>query len=100
MSGEESRQRLPELALLAGAVLMYEAAGQPARATGFWDRRPQGTLGRLRRALARTHFADWVPTRGEIREKASPTAHLPKGVLGHRRQRREEHLKPNLRLAA
>jgi hypothetical protein len=100
VSGEESRLRLPELALLAGAMLMYEAASQPAIATGFWDRRPQGTLGRLRRALARTHFSDWVPTQGGIRKKASPTAHLPKGVLGHRRQRREERPKQDLRLAA
>lgn len=98
--GEESRQRLPELALWAGAVLMYEAASQPAVATGFWDRRPQGTIGRLRRALARTHFSDWVPTRGELRKKASPTEHLPKGVLAHRRQKRDERLKENLRLAA
>jgi len=98
--GEESRQRLPELALFAGAVLMYEAASQPAIATGFWDRRPQGTIGRLRRALARTHFLDWVPLRDEIRKKASPTVHLPKGVLGHRRHKRDEIPKESLRLAA
>jgi hypothetical protein len=79
---------------------MYEAASQPAIATGFWDRRPQGTIGRLRRALARTHYSDWVPTRGELRKKASPTEHLPKGVLAHRRQKREESAKENLRLAA
>ena len=35
----ESRQRLPELALVAGAILMYVAATQPAIPTGFWDRR-------------------------------------------------------------
>jgi hypothetical protein len=100
VSGQESCQRLPELALFAGAVLMYEAASQPAIATGFWDRRPQGTIGRLRRALARTHFSDWVPTRGEIRKKASPTEHLPKGVLAHRRHKRDESPKESLRLAA
>ena len=100
VSGKESRLRLPELALFAGAVLMYEAASQPAIATGFWDRRPQGTIGRLRRALARTHFSDWVPMRNEIRKKASPTAHLPKGVLGHRRQRPDEIQEQSLRFAA
>jgi hypothetical protein len=100
VSGEESRQRLPELALFAGAVLMYEAAGQPVIATGFWDRRPQGTIGRLRRALGRTDYSDWVPTREEIRIKTSPTAHLPKGVLGHRRQKRDEIPKQSRRLAA
>jgi hypothetical protein len=98
--GEESRQRLPELALFAGAVLMYEAASQPAIATGFWDRRPQGTIGRLRRALGRTHFSDWVPRREAIRKKASPTAHLPKGVLGHRRPKRDEIPKQSVRRAA
>jgi hypothetical protein len=100
VSGEESRLRLPELALFAGAMLMYEAASQPAIASGFWDRRPQGTIGPLRRALARTHFWDWVPTRGEMRKKASPTAHLPKGVLGHRRHKRDEIPKQSLLLAA
>jgi hypothetical protein len=101
VSGEESRQRLPELALFAGAVLIYEAVNQQAIATGFWDRRPQGTIGRLQRALARTHFSDWVPLRGEIRKKGSPTAHLPKGVLGHRRQKRDEiPTQPSLRCLA
>jgi hypothetical protein len=100
VSGEESRVRLPELALFAGAVLMYEAASQPVIATGFWDRRPQGTIGRLRRALARTHFWDWVPLRGEIRKKASPTAHLPKGVLGHHRHKPDEIQKQSPRMAA
>jgi hypothetical protein len=100
VSGAESRQRLPELALWAGAVLMYEAAGQPAIATGFWDRRPQGTIGRLRRALGRTDYSDWVPRREAIRKKASPTAHLPKGVLGHRRPKRDEIPKQSVRWAA
>jgi hypothetical protein len=39
-------QRLPVLALLAGALLSYAAATAPARPTGFWDRRPQPTAGR------------------------------------------------------
>jgi hypothetical protein len=37
----ETCQRLPALALLAGAVLSYAAATAPAIPTGFWDRRPQ-----------------------------------------------------------
>jgi hypothetical protein len=100
VSGKESRQRLPELALFAGAVLMYEAASQPAIATGFWDRRPQGTIGRQRRALARTHYSDWVPTREELRKKASPTGHLPKGVRAHRRHKPDEIPEQSLRLVA
>jgi hypothetical protein len=85
--GSESRQRLPELALCAGALLIYVAATEPAVATGFWDRRPQATAGRLRRLLAQVPFPEPCARAGEMRKKASPTAHLPKGVLGHRRHR-------------
>ena len=52
----EACQRLPELALIAGAILNYLAAALPAAPTGFWDRRPRPTAGRLRRALARQPF--------------------------------------------
>ena len=38
---EASRLRLPELALLAGSLLAYIAATQPAVPTGFWDRTPR-----------------------------------------------------------
>src|ERR1051326_2466830 len=82
----ESRQRLPELALMAGAILMYIAATQPAIPTGFWDRAPKPTSGRRRRVLAQVHCADFVGLPEQLRKKPSPTAHLPKGVLGHRRQ--------------
>ncbi len=81
----ESCQRLPELALLAGAVLSYAAATAPAIPTGFWDRRPQPTPGRLRRLLARTPFPQDFPVPARIREKASVTDHLPKGFWGQRR---------------
>jgi hypothetical protein len=84
----ESRQRLPELALLAGAILSYVAATEPARSTGFWDRRPRPTAGRLRRALARVDFQELRELPASFRKKAAPTAHLPKGVLGHRRRKR------------
>jgi hypothetical protein len=49
--GDESRHRLPELALLAGNVLAYAAATATAVATGFWDRYCRPTCGRLRRVL-------------------------------------------------
>lgn len=82
---DESRQRLPELALFAGALLIYVAATEPAASTGYWDRRPQATAGRLRRVLAQAPIPEPIAPEGEMRKKASPTAHLPKGVLGHRR---------------
>jgi hypothetical protein len=96
----ESRQRLPELALVAGAILMYLAATQPAIPTGFWDRAPKPTSGRLRRVLAQVHCADFVGLPEQLRKKQSSTAHLPKGVLGHRRQSKAAALYYDMPLAA
>jgi hypothetical protein len=85
---EESCYRLPELSLLAGSIQTYLAATLPPIPTGFWDRQPKGTPGRLRRWLGRTTFSDLPPLQqGRIRRKSSVTGHLPKGVLGHRRSK-------------
>jgi hypothetical protein len=85
---DQSRWRLPELAMLAGNLLSYVAAcGQPV-ATGFWDRAAQPTCGRVRRLLARLHFSDLPLLSGQVRKKDSPTAHLPKGIAAHRRRTR------------
>jgi len=85
--GGESRYRLPELALLAGNVLTYVAATSVAVATGFWDRYCRPTCGRLRRVLQRVDFSAISVPEGPLLKKASVTAHLPKGVQGHRRQK-------------
>lgn len=82
----ETCQRLPEIALLAGAILSYGAATSPALPTGFWDRRPQPTPGRLRRALARVPFPHDFPLPAPIRTKRSRTDHLPTGFWGQRRR--------------
>lgn len=85
--GEQSRLRLPELALLCGNILSYAAATSAAVATGFWDRVCRATCGRLRRVLNRLHFSE-LPALGEqLRKKASVTSHLATGVEGHRRQK-------------
>jgi len=84
VSAPETCQRLPEIALLAGAILSYGAATSPAIPTGFWDRRPQPTPGRLRRALARVPFPHDFPLPARIRVKATLTAHLPTGFWGQR----------------
>jgi hypothetical protein len=81
----ESCQRLPESNLLAGAMVTYLAATLPAVPTGFWDRNPKPTPGRLRRVLARAHFPKSYPLPERLREKNSVSGHLPKGILGHRR---------------
>ena len=86
VSAAATCQRLPELALLAGSVLTYAAATQPAVPSGFWDRRPRPTPGRLRRPLARAAFPTDFPFPARSREEASPTDHLPKGDRGQRRR--------------
>ena len=92
--GGESRHRLPALALFAGNVLAYVAATTAAVATGFWDRWCRPTCGRLRRLLLRVDFSEIPVPEGTLRKKASVTAHLPKGVQGHRRQKGRAHSRP------
>lgn len=87
---DQTVQRLPELSLLAGATLSYVAAKLPPIPTGFWDRAPKSTPGRLRRALTGHPFPANLPLSARIRKKASVTDHLPKGILAHRRQKRSD----------
>jgi len=96
----ETCQRLPELALLAGAILSYVAATAPAIPTGFWDRRPQPTPGRLRRALTRLPFPHDFPLPARIRTKKARTDHLPTGFWGQRRRRAAPEAPAPLDLAA
>jgi len=77
--------RLPELALLAGAILTYTAAVLPPVPTAFWDRSPKPTPGRLRRVLAQADFPNLLDFDPELRKKNAFTAHLPKGIDAHRR---------------
>jgi hypothetical protein len=81
----ESCQRLPELNLLAGSIITYLAATLPAVPTGFWDRCPRPTPGRLRRWLARIPFPESHPLPARLRKKVVVCDHLPKGILSHRR---------------
>jgi hypothetical protein len=83
---DESIQRLPELALLAGSILSYLAATAPLAPTGFWDRQPKRTPGRLRRMLMGKPFPQSYPLPEQLRKKKSVTAHLPKGILAPRRK--------------
>lgn len=82
--------RLPELALLAGNILTYIAAVLPAIPSGFWDRQPQATPGRLRRLLATVDFSDLPLSDPELRKKDSVSDHLPKGIDAHRRLRQPD----------
>lgn len=87
VQGTESRFRLPELALLAGNVLSYVAAGSEPVSSGFWDRAARPTCGRLRRLLFRQDFSLLPCREGKMRKKNSVTAHLKTGVDAHRRKK-------------
>jgi hypothetical protein len=81
---DESIQRLPELALLAGSILSFLAATAPVAPTGFWDRQPKRTPGRFRRMLMGKSFPQSYPFPEQLRKKASVFAHLPVGILARR----------------
>lgn len=80
-----SCQRWPALALIVGGILTYLAAALPAVPTGFWDKQPKATPGRLRRLLARSDFPKDYPFLPQLRKKRVVNDHLPKGVAAHRR---------------
>jgi len=79
--------RLPELSLLAGNMLTHVAQLLPPIPTGYWDRTPKKTPGRLRRLLAQDGLPEIYAFHPRIRPKASKTDHLPKGVKAHRRKK-------------
>jgi len=54
-----ARFRLPELGLIAANILAHLAADLPAQPTGFWDRQPRRTPGRLRRVLFQIGYGDY-----------------------------------------
>ncbi|MBV7335868.1 hypothetical protein KFU94_48030 [Chloroflexi bacterium TSY] len=82
---DEACFRLPELGLLAGNLLSHLAASLPPIPTGYWDREPQATPGRLRRVLSSALFPTPDQLDPDFRKKASVSHHFPKGVLAHRR---------------
>ena len=81
---DESIQRLPQLAILAGSILSFLAATMPLAPTGFWDTKPKRTPGRFRRLLQGKSFPQTYPLPDQFRKKDSFTAHLPKGILAVR----------------
>jgi hypothetical protein len=82
---DEACFRLPELGLLAGNILAHLAAALPPMPTGYWDREPKATPGRLRRVLSRVVFPSLEDFDPELRKKNSISGHLPKGIDAHRR---------------
>lgn len=84
---DEACFRLPELGLLAGNILSHLAASSPPIPTGYWDREPKATPGRLRRALSKAIFPTLDQLDPRFRKKASIVAHLPQGTQAHRHSR-------------
>jgi len=70
--------RLPELIFVAGAALTYLAATSDPIPTGWWDKHPKPTAGRLRRELSKVALSDF-PLPAQLRKKNSKTLHLPVG---------------------
>lgn len=83
----ESCFRLPELAFIVGSILTLVAASHPPIPSGFWDRKPKSTPGRLRNALQNVDFPTFSDFDPQLRKKASVSHHLPKGINAHRRVR-------------
>ena len=89
--GNECRYRLPEICLLAATLSLYLSATCEAVASGFWDRNPKPTPGRLRRVLAAAtgqnlpQFRELPGGNGRVREKRAAHQHLTKGIEAHRR---------------
>ena len=71
---QETCQRFPELALLAGAVLTYAAATSPAVPTGSWDRQPRRTPRPTPTAPRQADFPTDFPGLSDFGQKSpSPT---------------------------
>ena len=68
-------QRLPTLSLIFGSLLKYAAATLPPLRTGFWDRKPKPTYGRLLRHLKKVG----ISLSEQLFKKESVTDHLPVG---------------------
>jgi hypothetical protein len=69
-----ARQRLPVATpssrLLAANIITYLGAVLPPLPTGFWDRQPRRTPGRLRRVLAQTGFPQDYPLDERLRKNS------------------------------
>lgn len=77
---ETSCARLPVLALVSATLLNAVAAGCAPLPTGFWDRTPQATPGRLAKHFLKVS----IPVPPQLSKKNSATAHLPVGYAARR----------------
>lgn len=76
---EEMNFSLPELTFVAASTLMLVAAGCEPMLTGWWDKQPKPTAGRLSKELSKVHDLRVLDVPVELRKKNSVVAQLPRG---------------------
>jgi hypothetical protein len=72
---KQAIKRLPALTMIFGSIFKFLAATFPPIRSGFWDRMPKSTYGRLLKYLKKVD----IPISEQLSKKASVTAHLPVG---------------------
>ena len=72
---KQAMKRFPALTMIFGSLFKFLAATFPPIRTGFWDRFPKATYGRLLKYLKKVG----IPISEQLSKKASVTAHLPVG---------------------
>ena len=78
---DESIQRLPELALLAGSILSFLAATAPLAPTGFWDRQPKRTPGGASAGCSwASHFRNFTHCQDNFAKRHPHPAIYPRGA--------------------
>jgi len=81
---DDHPKRLPELILLAGNILAVLAGAHEPTPTGFWDKQPKATAGRLRRLLSKVGVDCFEANFAQLCKKQSVTAHLAAARLAKR----------------
>jgi hypothetical protein len=76
--------------MLAGNMLTHLAHELSPMPTGYWDRNPKKTPGRLQQVLRQVGRPEFLQLDPEIRPKAAISAHLPKGPEGPRQKKTTE----------
>ena len=82
-----SSARLPFLVMVMAVVLNVSAACIPPLPTGYWDRKPTVTPGRLAKHLMKVG----LPPPSHLSKKNSPTSHLPSVTVSRWAKRAGKH---------
>lgn len=83
---QTSSARLPCLLMMMAVLLNVGAACLPPLPTGYWDRKPTGTPGRLAKHLMKVG----MPPPSQLSKKNSKTSHLPSVTVSRWEKRTEK----------